>query len=36
MVYANADQVVLYDNTGSDYVKQYADIPEQGKSLKDW
>ena len=32
MVYANEDQVVLYDNEGSDYVKQYADIPEDDKS----
>lgn len=34
MVYANEDQVVLYDNEGSDYVKQYADIPEDDKGLK--
>ena len=34
MVYANEDQVVLYDDEGSDYVKQYADIPEDDKSLK--
>ena len=31
MVYANEDQVVLYDNEGSDYVKQYADIPESNE-----
>jgi len=34
MVYAKADQVVLYDSKGSDYVKQYAEIPEEDKSLK--
>lgn len=34
MVYANEDQVVLYDNEGSDYVKQYADIPEDSEGLK--
>ena len=34
MVYANEDQVVLYDDEGSDYVKQYAEIPEDDKSLK--
>lgn len=32
MVYANADQVVLYDGSGSDYVKQYQEIPEEGKN----
>lgn len=34
MVYAGADQVVLYDGRGSDYVKQYQEIPEEGKNLK--
>ncbi len=34
MVYATEDQVVLYDNEGSDYVKQYADIPEDKEGLK--
>ena len=34
MVFANADQVVLYDGSGSDYVKQYQEIPEEGKNLK--
>lgn len=34
MVYANADQVVLYDSEGSDYVKQYAQIPEEDSSLE--
>ena len=34
MVYANEDQVVLYDNEGSDYVKQYADIPKDQSGLK--
>ena len=33
MVYANADQVILYDGEGSDYVKQYAEIPEENKGL---
>ena len=33
-VYANEDQVVLYDNEGSDYVKQYADIPKDQSGLK--
>jgi cell division protein FtsL len=27
MVYASEDQVVLYDNEESDYVRQYSDIP---------
>lgn len=34
MVYATEEQVVLYDNEGSDYVKQYADIPEDKEGLK--
>lgn len=28
MVYANRDQVLLYDKTESEYVRQYEDIPE--------
>ncbi len=35
MVYAQEDQVVLYDSEGSDYVKQYADIPEEESGLED-
>lgn len=27
MVYANKDQVILYDQTESEYVRQYEDIP---------
>lgn len=34
MVYAEADQVVLYDGDGSDYVKQYAEIPTEEGGLK--
>ncbi len=34
MVYAQEDQVVLYDGEGSDYVKQYADIPESESGLQ--
>lgn len=34
MVYASADQVVLYDGRGSDYVKQYQEIPEEGKNFR--
>lgn len=34
MVYAAADQVILYDAKGSDYVKQYAEIPEEESGLK--
>lgn len=34
MVYASADQVVLYDSEGSDYVKQYAEIPQEDSSLE--
>lgn len=29
MVYANPDQVLLYDKTESEYVRQYEDIPDQ-------
>lgn len=29
MVYANRDQVLLYDKTESEYVRQYEDIPEK-------
>ena len=28
MLYANKDQVILYDKTESEYVRQYEDIPE--------
>lgn len=28
MVYANKDQILLYDRTESEYVRQYEDIPE--------
>ena len=28
MVYAKKDQVLLYDKTESEYVRQYEDIPE--------
>jgi len=28
MVYANKDQILLYDKTESEYVRQYEDIPE--------
>lgn len=34
MVYAKADQVILYNSQGSDYVRQYGDIPEEDKGLK--
>lgn len=34
MVYAGADQVVLYDGGASDYVKQYAEIEEEESGLK--
>ncbi len=27
MVYANSNQVVLYDKTDNEYVRQYDDIP---------
>ncbi len=29
MVYANRDQVLLYDKTESEYVRQYEDIPKE-------
>lgn len=32
MVYASKDQVVLYDNEESDYVRQYNDIPKADSS----
>lgn len=35
MVYAGEDQVVMYDSEGSDYVKQYAEIPEEESGLKE-
>ena len=28
MVYANKNQILLYDKTESEYVRQYEDIPE--------
>ena len=28
MVYANKDQILLYDKTESEYVRQYEDVPE--------
>ena len=28
MVYANKDQILLYDKTESEYVRQYEDIPQ--------
>ena len=28
MVYANKDQVLLYDKTESEYIRQYEDIPQ--------
>ena len=28
MVYANKDQVLMYNRTESEYVRQYEDIPE--------
>ncbi len=34
MVYAGADQVVLYDGSGRDYVKQYAEIPQDDSGTK--
>lgn len=33
MVYANADQVVLYDGGTKDYVRQSGEIPEEDPSL---
>lgn len=32
MVYASQDQVVLYDNQESDYVRQFDDIPESNSN----
>lgn len=32
MVYATEDQVVMYESKGSDYVRQYQNIPEAKKS----
>ena len=29
MVYANKDQVIMYNKTESEYVRQYEDIPER-------
>lgn len=34
MVYAEADQVILYNSQGSDYVRQYEEIPDEDKGLK--
>lgn len=34
MVYAEADQVILYDSQGSDYVRQYEEIPKEESILK--
>lgn len=34
MVYASKDQVKMYDNQDSDYVRQYEDIPAEGKKDK--
>lgn len=34
MVYAGADQVILYDGQGSDYVRQYGEIPKADNGLK--
>lgn len=34
MGYASEDQVVLYDDEDSDYVRQYSDIPKKDKSSK--
>ncbi|NBK91289.1 hypothetical protein D5278_04705 [bacterium 1XD21-13] len=34
MVYAQADQVILYDGQGSDYVRQYEEIPQEKNGLK--
>ena len=34
MVYAEADQVILYDGQGSDYVRQYGEIPGTDGGLK--
>lgn len=35
MVYADKDQVILYDSEGNDYVTQYAEIPEEESGLKE-
>ncbi|MCI8416450.1 MAG: hypothetical protein HFI33_02910 [Lachnospiraceae bacterium] len=35
MVYANADQVVLYDSHTNDYVRQYGEIPQEETSILD-
>lgn len=34
MVYAEADQVILYNGQGSDYVRQYGEIPKEDSGLK--
>lgn len=33
MVYANADQIVLYDSHTNDYVRQFGEIPQEESSL---
>ncbi len=35
MVYADSDQVVLYDGQTNDYVRQYKEVPKEEKSLLD-
>jgi len=35
MVYADPDQVVLYDSQANDYVRQYKEIPQEESSLLD-
>ena len=34
MVYAQSDQVILYNGQGSDYVRQYGEIPREDSGLK--
>ena len=34
MVYATQDQVRLYDDKSSDYVKQYEELPEEENTIK--
>ena len=35
MVYANADQIVLYDSKTNDYVRQYAEVPQEAGTWLD-
>ena len=35
MVYAEPDQVILYDNGTQDYVRQSGELPEEESSLAD-